>query len=441
VADADQGREEVAVMPDRVVQFKHPRKFDPIFTSTARDLVLYGGAGSAKTMSVSQLVIWRALQIPGRRILIIRKHFPSLKRTCWRFILDFIDVLGVPVKIRYADATITFPNGSEMMFIPVVTSSGAPAERLKSMTNIDDIWMEEVLELSEPEWKQIKLRHRGTEGAQAFRQRIYTCNPDDPNSWFYYQFFDETRNVNPDEPGVVEKYRFTWRDNPFLDRDYINELKRSAKTDPDWYNVYGRGLWGLLKNKIYRIKVLSFSHDVDFYDDIIAGADFAFTSPSAFVLIGVKDDKLYVIDEVYERGLLPAEFNAIIKELLDDYGLSRYEVPIYCDTSEPARIEEMHRAGLNVYEAKKNVLDGINAVKKFRLIVSSAAVNSIKELRGYRRDTDKDGNVLDRPVKVADHVPDALRYAVYTWSLKKKRTSFEGVHLISGPRTPRRQEY
>ena len=83
----------------------------------------------------------------------------------------------------------------------------------------------------------------------------------------------------------------------------------------------------------------------------------------------------------------------------------------------------MKLADLNPYPAKKDVLDGISAVRQHSIIVNPRAVNFAKEIHGYTRQKDKDGNIQELPDKKRgfDHLMDAMRYAVYTYTLKGKR--------------------
>lgn len=408
--------------------------------SKARDVVIRGGAEAAKSWSVAIILLVRALQYPDRRIVIIRKHQPSLKRTCWWIITHLIEEYGIPCRIHYADMTISFPSGSEMLFVPVVASKGEPGERLKSVTDITDIWFEECTELSESEWRQIKLRHRGSKEI-TFRQRFYTFNPIGINSWLYKQFFDLTRKVNLDTT-KVETYQFTWRDNPFVDQDSIDELEATKDEDETFYKVFGLGEWAELKNQIFppgqkrgEVSVEDFRYEPDFYDEIIAGVDFGHDTPSAFLLIGLKENTAYIIDEIYERKLLTWQFTERIKEVLEDRtskaGSSNLRVPIYCDSAEPGRIEEMKQAHLLVYPAKKNVLDGINRVKTFHITIHDRCEHSKKEILAYHRKEDMDGNVLKDPVKAMDHTVDSLRYAIYTHTMPQKK-QISGIGLTRG---------
>lgn len=423
---------------------KLPETYRPVATSTIRDVVIVGGADAAKTYSVAIILLMRALQVPNRRIIIIRRHLPSLKRTCWWIINKLIGEAGVPCKVHYADMTIAFPNGSEMLFLPMVVSKGEPGERLKSITDIDDIWLEECTELSEGEWKQIKLRHRGSKNVSVPRQRFYTCNPIGVDSWVYKNFFDVLRKVNLD-PAKYKTFKFTWRDNPFVDQESIDELEATKNEDETFYKIFGLGEWAELKNQIYpsgskqgEISIESFRYEPDFYDEIIAGVDFGHDTPSAFVLIGLKEQTAYIIDEIYERKLLTWQFTERIKGLLSDRtSKAGSRVPIYCDSAEPGRIEEMKQAGLLVYPAKKNVLDGINRVKTFHITIHDRCEHSKKEMLAYHRKEDMDGRVLPDPVKAMDHTVDSVRYAIYTHTMSQKK-QIHGVNpIIVKPRDGR----
>jgi phage terminase large subunit len=50
-------------------------------------------------------------------------------------------------------------------------------------------------------------------------------------------------------------------------------------------------------------------------------------------------------------------------------------------------------------------------------------VQTLKEIHGYSRQKDKDGNIQELPDKRKgfDHLMDAMRYAVYTWTLKQRK--------------------
>ncbi len=76
----------------------------------------------------------------------------------------------------------------------------------------------------------------------------------------------------------------------------------------------------------------------------------------------------------------------------------------------------------NAKPAEKDVYAGIQKVKSQPLIVTPESINLIKEIRSYKWKVDKDGKVHsdEQPVKMWDHLCDAMRYAIYTKLNKPK---------------------
>lgn len=127
------------------------------------------------------------------------------------------------------------------------------------------------------------------------------------------------------------------------------------------------------------------------------------------IKIGIKDNEYWIIDELYETKLT----NADLIEKMKARGISGNDY-IYADSAEPNRIEELNRAGFMVFPAEKSVKDGIDFVKRQKLYIYKHCQNTIREIQNYKWKEDKDGNVLDEPVKFMDHSLDAIRYAMYT---------------------------
>jgi phage terminase large subunit len=86
---------------------------------------------------------------------------------------------------------------------------------------------------------------------------------------------------------------------------------------------------------------------------------------------------------------------------------------LYCDRDESQRIEEFSRAGWNAYPGEKDVKMGIDLCTRQKLHITKRSENILKEIRGYSRKKDKNGDVLEDPVKYKDHTMDAMRFGVY----------------------------
>lgn len=389
--------------------------FEAFFSSHKRDLVSYGGAGAGKSWAAAQKLILKCFKYPKRKVIITRKYGPSLRHTCFDMVCDILKDYGLwdRIKSNQTEMSLQYPNGSSMLFVPIVDSgpSREPAGRIKSFTDITDIWFEEPTELSQKEYQQASLRLRGQELKEGYRQRILTFNPIDKNHWIHTVYFDGNRG---------DRQHYIYRDNKFIDKDYVKELLALKETDPIAYQVYGLGEWGVMGNQIYKnYEVKEFELERDKLDTVIAGADFGFEQPSAFGLIGLKEKEVLIRAEIYERRLTTADFIERIMAIIEGAGFKEGEVPIFCDPSQPGTIEEMERAGLLVYPANNDVLDGIATVKGFRLIFHTDCFNGIKEVAGYKWREDRHGNVLDMPLKFNDHVMDLVRYALHTYMLSE----------------------
>ena len=147
------------------------------------------------------------------------------------------------------------------------------------------------------------------------------------------------------------------------------------------------------------------------FDEIIYGLDFGYNNPSALVEIGIRDENAYILSELYESKLTNADLIEKLKSLI-----ANKNAPVYADAAEPQRIEEITRAGFNIHPADKSVKDGIDYVKRQKILISPECDNAIAEFNTYKWKEDRNGNVLDEPVKFRDHLMDAMRYALYTHS-------------------------
>ena len=86
---------------------------------------------------------------------------------------------------------------------------------------------------------------------------------------------------------------------------------------------------------------------------------------------------------------------------------------VYCDSADPEKIRYFFEAGLNTYPSVKDVKAKIETTKATTIHVSPSCANLIRELPQYEWKRNKDGEILDEPVKKWDHGVDALCYAVY----------------------------
>jgi phage terminase large subunit len=264
---------------------------------------------------------------------------------------------------------------------------------------VTGMWLEEPTELTRDDFLQANLRLRGKR--QVYKQIILSFNPISKLSWLYEEFFAKQRQN-------AKILRTTYKDNIFIDDEYIQELLYLAEQDSTYYQVYAEGEWGVLQNIIYSKFEVSASWP-DSFDETIYGLDFGFNNQSALVEINWYDGRPFERELLYERKLT----NQDLIGQLEALAIPKNK-PIYADCAEPDRIQEIETAGYLIYPAEKRVKDGIDFVKRQRPTIDPGSVNLLKEIESYKWKEDRHGNVLDEPVKFRDHLMDARRYAYYT---------------------------
>ncbi len=375
----------------------------PYLENKDRYLLLYGSAGSGKSIFAGQKLILRCLQETNHRILCVRKVRRTIKDSIFAQITDSLieDNLSSVVLRNKSELSFHFPNGNQ-----IITTGLDDPEKIKSIAGITSIWGEEITEFSEEDFIQTDLRMRGEN--DTYFQYIMSFNPIDRMHWIKKRFFDR-----PQKDATI--LHTTYKDNAYLDEQYIKTLESLKHQDENYYKIYALGEWGGL------VKGLIFTNwevveELPKAEDYVYGLDFGYNNPSVLLKVGILENQLTVEEVIYKTNLT----NTDLIELMKEKNINKY-TEIFSDT-EPQRIEEIYRAGYNIKPADKSVNDGIDRVKRFKLLIDKNATNMIEELRLYKWKEDKNGNVLDEPVKFMDHACDALRYS--TTNMIKQTPSF-----------------
>lgn len=333
--------------------------------------------------------------------MITRKTGPSLKATTWRMIRqvlsDFQYQEGRDFHLNRTDKEIEAPNGNIMRFTPI-----DDPQKIKS-ASYNVVYVEEITEFTEEDIFFVKNTIRRPNHGDYRNKLIMTFNPVDINHWVWQK---HVLKLNPIKAAIIHS---THWDNPFLPQAYRDQLEALAEQDENFYRIYTLGEPGVLEHTIYRnYGIAPFpAHNKD---DLFYGLDFGFNNPSALMECYEKDDLPYVRELIYESRLT----NSQLIDRMNALNLDK-DCPFYCDSAEPARIEELRQAGYNAIAADKSVKDGIDYVKRRRLNIDPGSINTLNEIPAYSY-RKKGEQILDEPVKFRDHAMDGTRYALYTHS-------------------------
>ena len=357
--------------------------FHKAYNSETRITCLQGGTRSSKSYSLAQLFIVKCLEDTGKTYTICRKTLPALKATAYRDMLQIIKELDLYTEEKHNKSELSYQlNGNLLEFISVDQPQKIRGRKRNCL------WLNEANEFTYEDWQQLILRTT---------EKIYLdYNPSDPYSWIY------DKVLVRDDCTFIKS---TYKANPFLDKDTVAEIERLKDLDPDYWQVYGLGEIGSVQTMIFR--------KFDLVDEVQGnlvgyGLDFGFTnSPSALVAVYQADDNLYIKEMLYEKRLT----NTDLANKLREFRIDR-QSEIVGDSAEPKTIEEIYRQGFNIKPAKKGagIHLGIDIMRRYKLHITKDSLNAIKEFRGYKWATDKNGDVLNTPVKVNDHLIDATRY-------------------------------
>jgi len=344
-----------------------------------------------------------ALEHPGARIGVFRLTLPALKITAWLEIRRALMEYGIPFKENKSEGIIELETNKER---PVIFfKSLDDLKKIRSM-NLDFIYVEQAEEVRDVEtFIELDARIRSKVMQADYGQFLMVVTPENQGHWIYENF-----HRKPLENSKVVHFHYT--SNPFVDDDYIKRALALKEVDYDSYLKLTLGKWGKVGRIVYENwDIRESERGYEFYT---AGMDYGFNNPSCFLLIGWYDGEPYVIDEIYETHLLNSEFIVKVIGLLRKYNLNPSRLnKAYGDGAEPDRIQEFCNYGFDCVPGIKDVIAKTQATKKTKIHIAERCENTIREIKEYYFQTDKDGNIQDKPVKFNDHAMDALGYAIY----------------------------
>jgi PBSX family phage terminase large subunit len=259
-------------------------------------------------------------------------------------------------------------------------------------------------------------------GAKSF----WTTNPDSPHHWLKVNYINKGMEVN------CRSFHWGIDDNPFLDPEFVDALKR------EYTGLFKKrfvdGLWVLAEGAIYDMfddeqhVNLGPPFEPDYY---IIGVDYGTGNPTAFVLIAVKHphngrplawcEREYYYDSTKAmRQKTDHEYALDLKHFIEK---REFQLKIvsncYVDPSAASFKRECEKQGIAIItDADNDVLNGIRTVSTMlyqnRYSIHALAEQTISDYPAYVWDAKKAKRGVEEPVKSDDHTKDAERYALHT---------------------------
>ena len=384
-----------------------PKFFPLLFDYSHRWEVYMGSAGSAKSYFITQKLIVRACN-EKIKILVCRRYGTTIRNTCFSLFKEILAKwkLTPYIKIRETDFNIKFPNGSEIIFMGLDEET-----KLLSLNGVGAIFIEEAFEVPKSIVEQLNLRLRGSTP----NQQIYLAfNPISKNSWLY-----DFCEVNP--PFSFIYTHSTYKDNPFLNKEYVAELEELYKRNPAKARIFCDGSWGVDAEGLvltnWRAEEFNPMELAAAGLEHRAGIDLGWIDKTAIIdsLYDRENRIIYVFNEFYKSGCQLSEIADAIVEM------NLKKTKIYVDSSEPRSIQFLKNEGINAVgctKGKDSVKAGLMFLQDNLIIVHPSCRNFIMELENFSYIKSKQtGEWTEDTTHEYSHAIDACRYAysdIYT---------------------------
>lgn len=281
-----------------------------------------------------------------------------------------------------------FENGSWVEFF-----STDSEQKLRGRKR-DVLFVNEANELRAIEWQQLKLR--------TTRFSVIDYNPS-----FGDGHWINDVNADPRTKHVIT----TYKDNPFLEPEVVAEIESLRTKNKSLWTIYGLGLRAQVEGLVFpEIGVVeNFPQTADLRA-VWLGVDYGYTNdPTAVVRVGLSRDRgtIYIEEICYQTHMLIADILRVLRRFSG--------VKVISESADPRLVDEIHRAGVNIWPVRKfsgSINAGISKMRELEIKVTKASRNVLKEFANYVYSQDKEGTFLNTPVDCYNHAIDAVRYVV-----------------------------
>lgn len=402
----------------------------PLYNDTEHFIIIVtGGRGSGKSFSVGtflERLTFEKNKLPDgtsitHNILSTRYTMTSASISVIPEFMEKVDADGTAQYFHATKTDVTnLLTGAKVMFRGIKTSSGNQTAKLKSIQGITTFVCDEAEEwTSEEEFEKIMFSIR----QQGIQNRIIVImNPTDSNHFIYQKYIKDTHKIVEYDgvpvqisthPSVLHIHTSYLDNIEHLSDTFVKEAQAMKEKDPERYAHIFMGQWSdVAEGAVFKKWGI-----VDEFPTncrrVALGIDWGFThDPTACVRCGVIDNRIYIDEEFYEKGLLSDEIIKRLRAINERDGIN-YKV--IADSADPRLIQEVANGEILIYPVMKgpgSVLAGIDKMNTMEIFVTKRSVNLQEELRNYTWDKDKDGNYINQPIDAWNHAVDASRYFV-----------------------------
>lgn len=296
---------------------------------------------------------------------------------------------------------------------------------------LDWLWIDEVCELSKDHWDVISpsLDDRGGVAFFTTSPRSY--------DWVYHQLFKPAEDGLPGFWGCHAKTK----DNPkFQTQEGMERLAARKATmsdamyrqefEADFVDFKGSVYGGLVDSQVLRSEesikgLLPEWPDIAPWRQVLVGIDTGADHPFGAIKVIATEIGLVVVGEYLERNKAFIQHASNIKTLAFTHNgiKNTTNVKWAINKNEKQPSLELAQHGIYCQRAENEIVAGTERVKSWLQtrqlwFIEDKCPKTIQQMKAYRWDdnTTTDGQLTKQKVfKIADELPDCLRYALMTW--------------------------
>ena len=370
-------------------QYETTTAFEKICNLTKDVRIVQGGKGSSKTISILMLFILLCIsKREGLILSVVAESMPNLLSGALRDFEKILKSWGLFDKFKKNNTRHIYSYGSNLIEFFSVDGEGSRLGSRRSHLYINEA---DSIKFS----TYIEIYSRTSEFT------VIDFNPR-RKFWAHKELIGEAH---------VDFLVLNFTHNEFIpekEKSSILWFKKKADEGSRYFKnkwrVLGLGLLGITEGIIFEnwTEAKQVPSDAHYLG---AALDWGFTNdPTAIVKIYRYNQKIYLKESLYKRGMLNSQ---IAKHIKEDPEL--FAGIIIADAAEPKSIAELKTYGVKIKKSDvKDIAFGINIVQEFELIVVGS--NAVEEFENYCYKRNKAGEQLDVPIDDWNHIIDPTRY-------------------------------
>lgn len=371
-------------------------------------LICDGAVRSGKTsLMMWAFVDWAMREFSGQRFGICGKTVDSASKN---IIVPFLSMSlakeRYTMRWRRADKVLEVRRGAVTNYFEVFGGKDESSAALIQGRTLAGVLLDEVALMPESFVNQA-LARCSVAGARLW----FSCNPDNPNHWFYKEWIQRREAHN------ALYLHFSMDDNPSLPEE--TKARYHSMYSGVFYERYVLGQWVLAEGLIYPMFGPNcITEETPESGVYYISIDYGTLNPFSAGLWCVTDKEAVRIREYYYSGR-DTQQSKTDEEYYMDLERLAGELPIetvVIDPSAASFIETIRRHGrFSARKAKNDVVNGIVTTSRYlkngKIKVHSSCKDAIREFGLYRWD---DKAQEDKPIKENDHAMDETRYMAET---------------------------